>query len=80
MMLLRGLIRGYRWVLSPLFGPCCRFEPSCSVYADEAIRTHGVLRGLLLGVRRVLRCHPWGPHGYDPVPPKCSPNRTGVRS
>lgn len=63
-----GLIRLYRLGISPLLGPCCRFHPSCSAYAEEAIERHGVLAGLLLGVRRVLRCHPFHPGGYDPVP------------
>ena len=64
------LIRGYQVALSPLFRGCCRFEPSCSNYAIEAIRTHGAAKGFILGVMRILRCRPFGPHGYDPVPPK----------
>ena len=64
------LVRAYQIVLSPLFSGCCRFEPSCSNYMIEALRTHGVAKGLYLGVRRLLRCHPFGKHGYDPVPPK----------
>jgi putative membrane protein insertion efficiency factor len=67
--LLRGLIGAYQLLLSPLLLPSCRFEPSCSHYAQEAIATHGVLRGLALAMRRLLRCHPWGGSGYDPVPP-----------
>lgn len=63
------LVRGYQVVLSPLFGDCCRFEPSCSVYMIQALQTHGVLKGILLGVWRLLRCHPFGDSGYDPVPP-----------
>lgn len=66
--LLIGLIRLYRLAISPLLGPCCRFYPSCSAYAEEAIERHGVFAGLLLGARRVLRCHPFHPGGYDPVP------------
>lgn len=62
-------IRGYQMFVSPLLGPRCRFYPSCSAYAVEAITTHGVLRGLYLAVRRLLRCHPWNPGGLDPVPP-----------
>ncbi|HXS40508.1 MAG TPA: membrane protein insertion efficiency factor YidD [Stellaceae bacterium] len=69
--LLRGLIGAYQLLLSPLLLPSCRFEPSCSHYAQEAIATHGVLRGLGLASRRLLRCHPWGGSGYDPVPPAC---------
>lgn len=64
-----GAIRVYQWTLSPLIGPACRYMPSCSEYAAEAIRTHGALRGGWLGARRLCRCHPWGGHGYDPVPP-----------
>ncbi len=62
------LIHGYRLVLAPLLGPACRYEPSCSHYAEEAILRHGVLFGAWLGVRRLLRCHPLGGSGYDPVP------------
>lgn len=66
---LTSLIRLYRYVLSPLLGSNCRFYPSCSCYTEEALNVHGVLRGSWLGVRRILRCHPWHPGGYDPVPP-----------
>ncbi|MDD5705741.1 MAG: membrane protein insertion efficiency factor YidD [Kiritimatiellae bacterium] len=62
-------IRIYQATLSPLLGGACRFEPSCSHYCIEAIRAHGPLRGLWLGVRRLCRCRPFGPWGYDPVPP-----------
>lgn len=62
-------IRAYRLILSPWLGHCCRFQPSCSVYAIEALETHGPLRGLWLTVRRLARCHPWGGFGYDLVPP-----------
>lgn len=65
---LSGLIRGYQLVLSPLIGPRCRHLPSCSEYAIEALETHGALRGGWLAARRILRCHPWGTSGYDPVP------------
>jgi putative membrane protein insertion efficiency factor len=64
------LIRVYQKTLAPFFGACCRFEPSCSNYMLEAIRTHGVGYGVFLGLRRVFRCHPWNPGGHDPVPPK----------
>ena len=64
------LIRAYQATLSPLFGNCCRFHPSCSNYMLEAIRIHGVGYGVFLGLRRVCRCHPWNPGGPDPVPPK----------
>jgi len=59
----------YRYLVSPLIGPCCRFLPTCSDYALEAVATHGVLRGGWLAVCRFARCHPWGGDGYDPVPP-----------
>jgi len=62
-------VRAYQIVLSPLFRGCCRFEPSCSNYAIEALRVHGVAKGTLLAFWRLLKCHPFGPHGYDPVPP-----------
>lgn len=61
-------IRAYRALVSPLLGPRCRFAPSCSAYAVEAIETRGVGVGLWLAARRLVRCHPWHPGGYDPVP------------
>ena len=61
-------IRFYQRFISPLTPPSCRFTPTCSQYALEALRKHGPLRGLYLTVRRILRCHPWGGSGYDPVP------------
>jgi putative membrane protein insertion efficiency factor len=66
--LLLALIRGYQYLLRPLLGANCRFYPSCSDYAREAIEKHGALRGSWLALRRVLRCHPYHPGGYDPVP------------
>jgi putative membrane protein insertion efficiency factor len=66
--LLRGAIIFYRFILSPWLGAPCRFEPSCSAYALEALNTHGALRGSLFALRRICRCHPWGGMGYDPVP------------
>jgi len=63
-----GLVRLYQWTLSPLLGPCCRFDPSCSEYAVAAIRRFGPLRGGGLTLRRLSQCHPWGASGYDPVP------------
>ena len=64
-----ALVRGYQLAISPLLGSTCRFRPTCSHYMIEALRTHGPARGLWLGLRRIARCHPWGGHGYDPVPP-----------
>ena len=63
-------IKLYRLWISPVLPPSCRFEPSCSTYAVEALTTHGALRGSWLTVRRLLRCGPWHPGGYDPVPPR----------
>jgi len=68
-LLLRGLIGAYQLLISPLLLPSCRFEPSCSHYAQEAIAEHGALGGLILTFKRLARCHPWGGSGYDPVPP-----------
>jgi putative membrane protein insertion efficiency factor len=67
--LLRGLIRAYQLFLSPLVGPTCRYLPSCSDYAATAILQHGAFWGSWLALKRLLRCHPWGGSGYDPVPP-----------
>lgn len=58
----------YRMCISPMLPPSCRFTPTCSQYALEALRRHGPLRGTWLAIRRILRCHPWGGSGYDPVP------------
>jgi hypothetical protein len=68
--LLKGLIRFYQLAVSPWTPSSCRYQPTCSAYAFEAIEVHGALRGSWLGLRRLLRCHPWGGHGYDPVPPR----------
>jgi putative membrane protein insertion efficiency factor len=65
---LKLLITAYRYLISPLLGPCCRFYPSCSEYAETAIMRYGVLRGLWLAVKRILCCHPWHAGGYHPVP------------
>ena len=64
------LIRLYQWTVSPLLGPRCRFYPSCSHYAHEAVGRFGVLAGGWLVLKRLLRCHPWHPGGLDPVPPR----------
>ena len=66
--LLIQLIRGYRLLISPLFPPTCRFQPTCSNYAIIAIERFGLLKGSFLAVKRILRCHPFHPGGYDPVP------------
>jgi uncharacterized protein len=63
------IVRAYQLLLSPFAGGACRFTPSCSAYALEAIETHGLLRGLWLAIRRVARCHPFAQPGIDPVPP-----------
>ena len=65
-----GAVRVYQWTLRPVLGSNCRFDPSCSEYAAEALRVHGASRGGVLALRRVLRCHPWNEGGADPVPPR----------
>jgi putative membrane protein insertion efficiency factor len=62
------VVRGYQLFLSPLLPPACRYTPSCSTYAVEALQRHGALRGSWLAARRIARCHPFSPGGYDPVP------------
>lgn len=68
--LLLALIRGYQLLISPFFPPSCRYFPTCSDYARQAVAAHGPLKGAYLALLRVLRCHPWGGLGYDPVPEK----------
>ncbi len=63
-------IRFYQKAISPHFPPTCRYQPTCSHYTLEAIQTHGAIKGMWMGLRRISRCHPWGGSGYDPVPPK----------
>ena len=63
-----GLIKVYQYTISPLLGPSCRFEPSCSQYGIEALKKHGLFKGTYLAVKRFSKCHPWGGHGHDPVP------------
>jgi putative membrane protein insertion efficiency factor len=62
------LIKIYQWVISPLLGPKCRFTPTCSHYAAEALKKYGIFKGTWLAAKRIARCHPWGGKGYDPVP------------
>ncbi len=64
------LVRLYQWTISPLLGANCRFEPSCSRYALEALEVHGAARGSWYSARRICRCHPWGGAGWDPIPPR----------
>ena len=68
--ILIGLLKAYRFAISPLYGQVCRYHPSCSAYALEAVTVHGSVKGSWLSVRRVGRCHPWAAGGYDPVPAK----------
>jgi len=63
-----ALIRVYQWGISPLLGPKCRFTPTCSHYALDALKKYGVFKGSWLAIKRIVRCHPWGGHGVDPVP------------
>jgi putative membrane protein insertion efficiency factor len=72
---LTGVVRVYQWTLRPIIGSHCRFEPSCSHYACQVLASHGALRGAGLAARRILRCNPWHPGGYDPPPPP-RPDRT----
>lgn len=68
--LLRGLVRGYQLVISPMKPPSCRFHPTCSAYAMEALASHGAWRGTWLTLKRLGKCHPFHPGGYDPPPPR----------
>ena len=72
--ILLGLIKLYQTLISPLTPSTCRFQPTCSHYAKEAIVVHGARKGSVLALRRLLKCHPWGKSGYDPVPPKNNKN------
>jgi putative membrane protein insertion efficiency factor len=75
-----GLVRTYQWTVRPLIGPHCRFWPSCSDYAVEAVCSHGAVVGSSLAARRILRCNPWHEGGYDPVPPPQKHRRTAGRA
>jgi uncharacterized protein len=83
--LLIGLLRAYRFAVSPMYGQVCRYYPSCSAYALEAVETHGAIRGSWLAARRLLRCHPWAPGGVDHVPARhvhtdLTTRRTSIRA
>ncbi len=69
--LLMAIIRLYQIIISPFLPPACRYYPSCSQYALEALKVHGITRGTLLTIKRLFRCQPWGGSGFDPVPTKC---------
>jgi putative membrane protein insertion efficiency factor len=73
--LLIGLLRLYRLLISSLYGQVCRYHPSCSAYALQAVTEHGSIRGSWLAARRLLRCHPWAAGGYDPVPARTNPTQ-----
>lgn len=62
------VIKGYQMLISPLFPPSCRFYPTCSTYFMQALQKYGFFRGSYLGMKRIIKCHPWNPGGYDPVP------------
>ena len=64
------LIRGYQLIVSPLLGSNCRFIPTCSEYAIESFKSYGLIKGFFLTIKRIGKCHPWGSHGYDPIPTK----------
>ena len=69
------LIRGYQLIVSPMLGSNCRFMPTCSEYAMESLKTYGLIKGAFLTVKRIGKCHPWGGHGYDPIPTKMEKNK-----
>ena len=75
-----AVVRGYQLFIRPILPPACRFQPTCSAYAIEAVATHGALRGSLLAARRLSRCHPLGRAGFDPVPVPKLPNLDSHRS
>jgi len=69
------LIRGYQLIASPMLGSNCRFMPTCSEYAMESLKTYGLIKGTFLTIKRISKCHPWGSHGYDPIPTKMEKNK-----
>ncbi len=74
-LLLTMLIRGYQLFVSPVLGSNCRFDPTCSAYAQESVKRFGATRGTWLALKRIARCHPWGGYGHDPVPERAPQNR-----
>ncbi len=68
MKLIVGMIKLYQLIISPLYVSTCRYSPTCSAYAQEALGKHGPFKGTYLSIKRIISCHPWGKHGYDPVP------------
>ncbi len=77
---LRALVRAYRYFISPLLPAACRFYPGCSAYAEQALQEHGALRGGWLAARRICRCGPWHPGGFDPVPEATSAQRAAAQA
>ncbi|MEM9886853.1 MAG: membrane protein insertion efficiency factor YidD [Bacteroidota bacterium] len=75
-----AIIRFYQAALSPYIGQRCRYSPTCSAYTIEAIEEWGIFKGIWLGIRRIGRCHPWGGHGYDPVPKKIVKEKADLKS
>ena len=69
------LIRGYQLIISPILGSNCRFMPTCSEYAIESFKSYGLIKGFFLTIKRIGKCHPWGSHGYDPIPTKKVENK-----
>ena len=69
------LIRGYQLIVSPILGSNCRFMPPCSEYAIESFKSYGLIKGFFLTIKRIGKCHPWGSHGYDPIPSKKIENK-----
>lgn len=74
------MIKFYQLFLSPLLGQNCRYEPTCSNYASEALQTHGLIKGGYLAAKRILSCHPWGKYGYDPVPAKKAATKARLKT
>ncbi len=69
------MIRGYKLIISPMLGSNCRFIPTCSEYAMESLKEYGIIKGTILTIKRIGKCHPWGSHGYDPLPTKIEKNK-----